>query len=245
MPDGWLLEASLAGNPFVTGHRDYVIKTLLHGMTGSATRMTPLSSRDDESIAALATFIRSGFTNGASPVRAADVAKVRRETAGRSAPWTHDELVASVPARLTPDRGWIVTASHTAPIVVGSTGDPFSAFNYEGWTTGVPQETGMWFQIEMPEVVLLTEIEFQSPTEGRPGQGRRRSAPLRLRIEGSLDGARSTTLAEVSPDGSAGTAVAFDPVRVRYLRFTQVGEAAADAPRWTMHRLKIFAAPEP
>ena len=33
-PAGTLLAPPLAGSPRVQGHRDYVIKTLLHGLTG-------------------------------------------------------------------------------------------------------------------------------------------------------------------------------------------------------------------
>src|SRR6266496_716211 len=50
---------------------------------------------------------------------------------------------------------WRVSASHNnsrAAMALGST----------GWTSGLPQASGMWFQIELPEAVLVAEIRFDS-----------------------------------------------------------------------------------
>src|SRR5690606_19894969 len=123
------------------------IKALLHGMDGPRVRMPALGSESDEFIAALASHLRTSFTNSAPPVSPAEVASVRAATAGRSTAWKESDLVASVPEELRPDDEWIVTASHGARIVVGSMSEPSAAFNFEGWTTGVPQERGMWFQV--------------------------------------------------------------------------------------------------
>jgi hypothetical protein len=128
-------------------------------------------------------------------------------------------------------------------MVVGSTGDPLSAFNYEGWSTGVPQTAGQWFQIELPEAVTLTEIEFQSPMEGGAGRIRQRAAPIRLRVEVSMDGTNPIAAAEVTPDDSGTQVVTFAPVQGRVIRLTQVGAPAEGAPRWTMRRLKLYVEP--
>ena len=32
-----------------------------------------------------------------------------------------------------------------------------------GWNSGAPQAPGMWFQVELPQPVLLTEVQFDSP----------------------------------------------------------------------------------
>jgi hypothetical protein len=43
------------------------------------------------------------------------------------------------------------------------------------WSTGVPQQAGMWFQIELPAVTSISEVQFDSPgaaVAGRGGRGR-------------------------------------------------------------------------
>src|SRR5690606_22460567 len=120
MPDGFLLSEFLAGNPLITGHRDYVIKALLHGVSGPDVRMPALGSESDEFVAALASYLRTSYTNSAAPVNPAQVAAVRAATQSRATEWTEDELVASLPTQLMPGDDWVVTASHAARIVVGS-----------------------------------------------------------------------------------------------------------------------------
>lgn len=240
MPDGFLLPAYLAGNPRVTGHREFVVKALLHGMSGPNVRMPALGSESDEWIAALASHLRTSFTNSAFPVSAADVAVVRAATAGRATEWREDELVASVPRALTPSDAWKVTASHAAKIVVGSMADPAAAFNYEGWTTGIPQEQGMWFQVELDQPANLTEIEFFSPASGFGGTPIRH-APIAYTLETSLDGQSWTTVAAGEASGSAATIIPFEPRQARFVRLTQVGEPPANPPRWTMQRMKLYA----
>ena len=45
------------------------------------------------------------------------------------------------------------------------------ALTFTTWNTGAPQQPGMWFQVELPEAVRLTEIQFESPGGGRGGGG--------------------------------------------------------------------------
>ena len=83
-PAGTIMAPSLVGSPRVIGHTDYVIKTLLHGMTGPldgktypAGVMMPLGANDDQWVAAIASYVRNSFGNRASFISAADVARVR------------------------------------------------------------------------------------------------------------------------------------------------------------------------
>ena len=106
---------------------------------------------------------------------AADVARVRATTGDRKRPWTQAELEASLPVALTPLGSWNVTASHNTQAASGG-------LNFQGWSTTVPQQAGMWYQIELPEPALLTEIHFNSTMQaaGRgavPGGARRAGAP--------------------------------------------------------------------
>ncbi len=173
-PAGATMAPSLASSARIQGHRDYVIKTLLHGMDGpidgktyAGGVMAPMGSNRDEWIAAISSYVRNTFGNVGSFVSADDVARVRATTADRKTFWKVDELVASLPVALEPLPTWKATASHNSETSAG-------AFNFASWTTGAPQQPGMWFQIELPEVVTVSELQFASPGGGGFGGGRGR-----------------------------------------------------------------------
>ena len=173
---GVLMAPSLSGVPRVQGHRDYVIKTLLHGLDGpidgklyGAGVMVPMGMNRDEWIASIASYVRNSFTNRGSFVTPADVARVRAATASRNTTWKLEELVASLPATLTPQPEWKASASH-------NTAAASNAFTFLTWNTAAPQQPGMWFQVELPEPVALTEIQFVSTAAGGRGGGRGRGA---------------------------------------------------------------------
>jgi mono/diheme cytochrome c family protein len=169
--EGAMMGPPLAGSPRVTGHRDYVIKTLLHGLTGPLAGQTytqvmlPMGAQNDQWIANIASFIRNEFGNSAAFVSAGDVGRVRAATASRKAMWTFGELEAGIPRLLPVDPGWKATASHNAERASGG-------LTLAAWTTGVPQQAGMWFQVEMPQAATLSEIQFDSGAPGGGGRGR-------------------------------------------------------------------------
>jgi mono/diheme cytochrome c family protein/glucose/arabinose dehydrogenase len=169
--EGAMMGPPLAGSPRVTGHRDYVIKTLLHGMTGPLAGQTftqvmlPMGAQDDRWIANIASFIRNEFGNSAPFVSPEDVSRVRKATGNRKAMWTFDELEAGMPRLLPADPSWRATASHNSERAAGG-------LTLAAWTTTVPQEPGMWFQVELPQPAMITEIQFDSgPPGGRGGRG--------------------------------------------------------------------------
>jgi mono/diheme cytochrome c family protein/glucose/arabinose dehydrogenase len=267
---GVTMAPPLAGSPRVQGHRDYVIKTLLHGLTGpvngtSYTQvMVPMGSNKDEWIAAIGSFIRNSFGNAASYITAADVARVRAATAARKASWTVDEIEAGLPVLLPAQPSWKATASHNATIAPG-------ALTLAGWTSAAPQQAGMWLQIELPAPVTLAELQFDSPGGGRGfgigslggGDGRATNAtapaagggrrgdpnaapppglfPIAYRVQVSMDGTRwSTPVAE-----GAGTpghmVISFKPVQTKFVRITETA-TDANVPAWTMLNLRVYAA---
>ena len=120
----------------------------------------------------------------------------------------------------------------------------------------------MWFQIELPQPAMLTEIQFTStalavdttpivpgaPTRtgipgGRGAPGAPPPAPPPLgypreyQVQVSMDG--TTWGLPVARGKSTGTLtdIAFAPVRTRFVRITQSG--TADAP-WTIQRLRLY-----
>ena len=118
-PAGTMMAPSLASSSRVQGHRDYVTKTLLHGMDGAIDGrtyaggvMAPMGSNRDEWIAAIASYVRNSFGNVSTFVSTADVARVRTATADRKAFWKVDELLASLPVPLEVLPTWKASASH-------------------------------------------------------------------------------------------------------------------------------------
>src|SRR5258708_34971071 len=109
----------LAGSPRVNGHRDYVVKAILHGLTGpidGATYgdlMIPMANNPDDWIASVASYVRTSFGNTGGLVTPADVKRVRAATAARKGPWSIPELETSGSKLLIPDPTTCrATASH-------------------------------------------------------------------------------------------------------------------------------------
>jgi mono/diheme cytochrome c family protein len=167
-PAGTTMAPALAGSARVQGHRDYVINAVLHGLTGPIEGntysgvMVPMGSSNDDWIAAIASYVRNSFGNSGSLVTPANVATARAK-AGARKPWTVEELEGSVPKPLAADPTWKASASHNPATAA-------SALANGTWTTGAPQEPGMWFQIELPQAATITEIQFDSPG-AQPGRG--------------------------------------------------------------------------
>jgi mono/diheme cytochrome c family protein len=238
---GGILAPPLIASNRVQGHRDYAIKTLLHGMTGPLDGrnygvMVPMGTNTDEWIASVASYIRSGFGASSWLIAPADVARVRAATAGRTTSWTYGELEATLPKALVADTTWKLTASHNPSTAGGGT-------NFSGWSSGAPQQAGMWFQVELPAPVMLTEIEFESPGQagGRGGPAPVATYPRGHKVQVSSDGQQwSAPVAEGKGTGTP-TAIPFAPVRARFVRITQT-ETTADAPAWVVRNIKLYQA---
>ena len=253
---GVMKAPSFVGSARVQGHQDYVIKAILHGLTGPldgrtySDVMVPMGSNRDDWVAAAASYLRMNFSNAASFVTPADVARVRAAI-DRKTPWTQGELEASLPVALLPQDTWKITASHNAQVAAGG-------LNFQGWSTAAPQEPGMWFQIELPSAATVTEIQFTSTFQAagrgavpgaRGGGGGRGTAPPPVgtfprgyRVQLSMDGSTwGTPVAEGQGSGLT-TVIAFPPAAAKFIRITQTATATDNA-AWSMQRLRVFAAP--
>ena len=81
------------GSPLALAPPVVPIRILLHGKEGSVGLMPPLGGGlTDEQIAGALTYVRRQWGNAASAVDPATVKEVRSATAGRTRPWTNDEL---------------------------------------------------------------------------------------------------------------------------------------------------------
>lgn len=259
---GKLLAPSIVGSTRVQAHPDYVIKTLLHGLTGeiqgthyAGVMMAPMGQNSDKWIASVASFIRANFENESSLITPEDVARVRKETASRKAPYKFDELWNSIPKAILADDKWKVTASHSGIVKKGFSNAPKGALNFEGWTTGVTQKAGMWFQIEFPKAMNVTEIQFKSQAINR----RNREGPLppvhtyprKFTLSVSKDGNTWTDVITNGEGNGSFNAIRFQPVEARFLKMTltkseevihgeRFGRPFDYEVSWMMREMKIF-----
>jgi mono/diheme cytochrome c family protein/glucose/arabinose dehydrogenase len=169
-PAGTRMAPPLAGSPRLLGHRDYAIRTLLHGLTGPIEGttfpggvMAPMGDQSDEWIANVASFVRNSFGNRAAFISAADVARVRAASRGRQGNWTVEELRAVVPQLIAPKPTWVAAASHESETAARALTAAVGA-----WTSLVPQAAGMWFQVDLSEPTLVSELQFDSSAIVRP-----------------------------------------------------------------------------
>jgi mono/diheme cytochrome c family protein len=242
---GTMMAPPLTGSPRVRAHRDYVIKVLLKGMMGPLDGktyrdvMVPMDNTD-EWIAGIASYVRTSFGNSGDLVTPADVARVRAEVAGRKGPWTTPDLDASLP-RLLDSQAWKVTASHGGDTAAG-------AATLRGWSSGAPQSAGMWLTVELPQPVLLTELQFDSITTagGRGGRGGLAPAPIvgyprAYAVQLATDNKKwSKPVAEGKGEGSH-TTITFAPTRAKFVRITQT-DSAANASPWSVRNLRLYEA---
>ena len=254
---GAMMGPALAGSPRVLGHRDYVINTLLHGMTGPLAGKTytqvmlPMGAQTDAWVASIASFIRNDFGNAASFVTPAQVARARAVNASRKAMWTYPELEASLPRLIPADPAWRATASHNADRAHG-------ALTLAAWTTGVPQKPDMWLQIELPRSERIVEVQFDSGAPGGAMRGRGRggrgaagggrsgpppfgSFPIAYRVQVSRDGKSWGSPVGEGRGTFATTIVSFRPVDAKFIRITQTGTAGEAAP-WSVLNFRVYAA---
>jgi mono/diheme cytochrome c family protein len=241
-PGGGTIAPALAGSPRVTGHPDYAIQVLLHGLTGAIEGksyagqiMVSQAQQPDEWIADVASYIRNAFTNQASFVTPQQVAMVRAASSARTTAWTYPELAASVPVLMHQQASWKATASHESDRAV-------RGFGTAGWSSVVPQAPGMWFQFELPEPVTLAELRFLSaPPFTPPGQPPRPATyPRGYRVQVSMDGSTwSEPVAEGQGTGQSIAIVLKAPVRARFVKITQTA-TTENAPAWGIQQLQLY-----
>jgi mono/diheme cytochrome c family protein/glucose/arabinose dehydrogenase len=259
---GKLMAPSLVGSARVQSHPDYVVKVLLHGLTGDiqgATYaggvMAPMGRNSDEWIAGVASFIRTNFENESSLITPEDVKRVRDETSNQKQPYTFEAVWASIPHVVPFNEKFIVSASHTGEVRKGSTASPKGAFTFEGWTTGVTQKEGMWFQVELPKAIKLSEIQFRSPPISR---GWRTGSPPPIptyprgyHVDISSDGKTWNRMVANAQGERDYTIIRFSAQDTKYVRLTLTkSEEIVHGERrgrpfdyevtWNMRELKLF-----
>ena len=247
-----LMAPSFISSERIKGHPDYIINVLLKGLVGPIDGedygeglMIPMGSNSDEWVAAIASFVRESFENEAGTVLPSDVARVRKQSSGRNTPFTFHELNQLVPHELEPDSSWTISASHSAATRIGGTAEAFGAFSFEGWTTGIAQAEGMWFQIEMPQVGEISEIRFKSPNisrgwrEGSPPP--LLTHPRKFLVQASLNGVDWTQLhAPVLGEKGETTIRLLEKQKAKYIRLQLLDVNVEENEPWSMRELILF-----
>ena len=146
---------------------------------------------------------------------------IRVEQTGRpsyNAPW----LIREIATR--PAVPWRANASHNPHLAVNALDNrPDTA-----WTTGQPQEPGMWFMVDFRRVLTLEGLSLD--------HGDRPDYPRGVRVQTSYDGKEWRTVHEV-PENEGRLEITFErPVTARYLAVRQTGRA--DRP-WTIARFLV------
>ena len=251
--DGTTLAPPLAGAPRVLGHRDYVTKVLLHGLTGELDGknypggvMVPMGTNTDEWISDIASFVRNAFGNGASFVPPGYVAAVRKANP-RTQMWSYSELASTTPMPLTNQTEWKASASHDTE----SAANGINGTGQTRWATTVPQEPGMWYQIELPQAVTLAELIVDVSTGGRGGfgafGGRSGALPaigmIAYRVQVSTDGSTwSQPVAEGQGGLNQSVVISIAPVRAKFVRITQTSSTTFKV-GWAIQRVRMFGTP--
>lgn len=232
---GELLAPGFSGSPRIQGHPEYAVKTLLHGLTGEIEGkeyegiMIAMDSNDDDWIAAVVSYIRNDFGNKGSFVSPDYVAQIRQETENRTTTYSYDELIGEIPKALFPQDNWKVTASSTALQGVGSTRDPSYAFTYKGWKTEIPQEPGVWFQVELPQPANFAEIQFDANEE---------QFPRRYAVSVSEDGNSWSQVVEGLGEKGLNSLQWKEQATAKYIK---VHTLEKNENPWAMRNLKLFA----
>jgi mono/diheme cytochrome c family protein/glucose/arabinose dehydrogenase len=88
---------SLVGTNFALAAPHVPVRILINGKEGPIGLMPPLGSvLGDDQIAAVLTYVRRAWGNQGSPIDPGGVADVRKQTTGRTRPWTEKELIEMI-----------------------------------------------------------------------------------------------------------------------------------------------------
>lgn len=230
---GMTIAPPLANSATVRGHRDGIVRVLLAGMSGPVggktydAQMVPMAMNDDEWIAAVTSYVRNSFGNKGAVIFPKDVARVRQELKGVTAPWTQETLQASLPVFIKADKAWKATASEQGDVAQnGCDGDGKTR-----WETKDNQKKGMWYQLELPAAQKVAGVRLDAA--GRPS-----AFPKNYKLEGSLDGKKWFPLA--NDHGLYSVSEAYFPAKeTKFLKFT-LTDATKGQP-WAIQEVQLIA----
>jgi hypothetical protein len=165
---------------------------------------------------------------------AALVAALSLQACGARPPLAEDNVVgvssqsSALTAAALPRTGWVASASSS-----GSGATPDKAIDGNGgtrWTTGTPQASGQWFQVDM-----LTPQTFVQLTLDATGSNS--DYPRKYSVFVSNDGMTWGNAVATATGTAALTTVVFAQQTARFLRVTQSGTATN---WWSIYELNVY-----
>jgi hypothetical protein len=109
----------------------------------------------------------------------------------------------------------------------------------------------MWYQVELPKPMTITEIQFDSgPPGGRTGRGVGRgggrggpppfgSYPIAYQVYVSMDGQSWGKPVAEGAGSFSPTIATFRPVQAKFVRVTQTGKAE-NAAAWSVLNFRVY-----
>lgn len=233
LPDGMTLAPPLAGSKLVV-QSDFILRVLLHGLSGPVNgktyqaQMIPMANNPDEWLADIASYVRKSFGNSGRFIEKAEIAKLRKEHAGRMTPWTMEELKTFGPQPFVNRKEWKLTASHNPNDLAKSIdGNPETR-----WDTHTPQVPGMWLQIELPKAADMAGLVLDTAKS-------RNDWPRGWKIELSQDG---KTWEKPVLEGKSPTSVTEfmfpKATKAKFIRITDTGSVGGLY--WSIHELDVL-----
>ena len=228
------LAPPLAGSTTLLGHRDAAINAILFGVSGPVAghtyeaQMAPMGANDDEWLAAVISYVRTGFGNRGSVVTPRDIARVRAAATGRTEAWTLTELQQRVPQPLSGRAAWKFTTFS------GHKDEPTSASALDkptGITITPAQSPGAWIQVELAESAVLSDLRLESVKNPR-------NYPRGYTVALSEDGNSWSPPVATGQGSGPVLEISFPPARAKWVRITQTGNAG-NVP-WTVDGLVLF-----
>lgn len=230
---GATLAPPLAGSKTVI-QGDAIIRVMLHGLTGPINgktyeaQMVTMATNNDQWIADVASYIRKAFGNNGKLVTKQEVAKLRKDLAKRTTPWTIEELRALSPQPLPNRKDWKLTASHNAKELARAIDGDIET----RWDTRKPQSPDMWLQIELP---AETDISGLTLDTGKS----RGDWPRAYTIEFSKNGTEWEKPAlQGKGDVSVIDYLLPKPARTKFIRVSQLGSTPGTF--WSIHELDVL-----
>ena len=230
-----MLAPPLAGSKTINNNADGGVHVLLKGLQGEIEGkkyeglMIAMADNDDDWIASVITYTRNSFGNRGSFVSASDVARLRKETATRTTPWTHQELMDHLPQYVPVSQIKLSASEKNGDVGKAIDGNPDTRY-----TTGKFMEPGMWFQIELAKPMSLSGVTLDSRSSAN-------DYPRGCEVTVSTDGKSWTPVLKKPEEKSPIIELKFNPVDAKFIRLTQLGSAKGNF--WSIHELNVLQTP--
>ncbi|MCB1208639.1 MAG: discoidin domain-containing protein [Verrucomicrobiales bacterium] len=233
LAEGMTLAPPLAGSKTAV-KSDFILRVLMHGLSGPVNgktyqaQMIPMANNTDDWIADIASYVRHSFGNSGKFIEKADVAKLRKELATRTTPWTMEEFSTFGPQPLINRKAWKLTASHNPKGLASAIDGSVET----RWDSRTPQVPGMWLQIELPKATDIAGLVLDTGKS-------RGDWPRGWKIELSQDG---QTWDKPILEGQSATNVSEfmfpKTAKAKFIRITDTGSVRGLY--WSIHELDVL-----